>query len=153
VNYLMGCKGFRRIFARIVGALALVGAVACNRTSPTSPTTSTADVGGIWNARITGIQQRTGAVQTDGAQLTLRQTAGDVTGTMQYSGLSSSATLSGSVSNRVFVFTAGQMLSSTCSAAIEATVSLSDAGTEMAGDYRAVTCEDTVIGTLSATRR
>jgi hypothetical protein len=148
----MGWRFFQQILGRTVKVLALAGAVACHATTPTSPTTSTADVSGIWNARITGIQQRTGAPQTDGALLTLRQNAAEVTGSMHYSGLSAAATLSGLVSNRVFTFTATQILSPTCSAAIEATVSLSAAGNEMTGDYRAVTCEDTVIGTLTAAR-
>jgi hypothetical protein len=148
----MGWKVFQQALGRTVKVLALAGTVACNATTPTSPTTNTADVSGTWNARITGFQQRTGAPQTDGALLTLRQNAAEVTGSMHYSGLSAAATLSGHVSNRVFMFTATQILSPACSAAIEATVSLSAAGNEMTGDYRAITCEDTVIGTLTATR-
>jgi hypothetical protein len=143
----------REALTRAIQTVALAGAVACNSTSPTAPTNSTADISGIWNARIAGTQQRSGALQTDNALLALRQNDADVAGTIHYSGLSEAAELSGSLSNRVFTFTASQMLSPTCSATVRATVSLSAAGNQMTGDYRAVTCEDTVIGTLTATRR
>ena len=143
----------RQTLARVFQVVALTGAIACSGTSPTAPATSTADVSGLWNARITGIQQRTGAAQADDALLTLRQNDAEVAGTLHYSGLPEAADLSGSLSSRVLTFTAAQMLSPTCSATVRATVSLSAAGNEMTGDYRAVTCEDTVIGTLTATRR
>ena len=148
-----GRNNRRRTFARVLGAAALAGTVGCNGTTPTAPTNSTADVSGLWNAQIRGIQQRTGAAQADDALLTLRQNDADVAGTLHYAGLSEAAELSGSLSNRIFTFTASQMLSPTCSATVRATVSLSAAGNELTGDYRAVTCEDTVIGTLTATRR
>lgn len=143
----------RKALVRVCTGAVLTVGIACSSTRPTSPTAAILDVSGSWNARIAGIQQRSGATQTDEALITLRQDGVGVTGTLQYAGLPTAASVSGSVSDRAFTFTATQMLSSTCAASVQASVTLSASGDAITGSYRAVTCEDTVIGTLSATRR
>jgi hypothetical protein len=138
---------------RVCTSAVLTVGIACTSTRPTSPTGATVDVSGSWNARIAGTQQRSGAVQTDEAIMTIRQDGAAVTGNIQYAGLPDAASVSGRVSDNAFTLMATQMLSPTCAASVEATVMVSASGTAITGSYRAVTCEDTVIGTLSATRR
>jgi hypothetical protein len=150
--FMMG-HDLRKILARVCTGSVLTAAIACNSTGPASPSNDTVNVGGSWRARIAGIQQRSSAAQTDDAILTLRQSGAGVTGVIQYSGLPTAASLSGSVSGRTFTFTAAQMLSPTCAASVESTVTVSESGNGITGSYRAVTCEDTVIGTLTATRQ
>ncbi len=142
----------RRCVQYTLATTAMVLWVACSASSPTAPTPETADVGGAWTVRLAGTQQRTGVPQTDDAILTLRQSGAVVTGTMQYSGLSTAANVSGAVTNSTLTFTATQALSPTCSVTVQVRATVSVREREMQGSYRATTCEDTVVGTLSGRR-
>jgi len=138
---------FSQGYVFIVGALLLICSTPVNPASQQD-----AEVGGVWEAKIDGTQQSTGYPQSDEAILSLTRSGSKVTGTMLYAGFSEEAKLTGTVSGRTVRFTAVFDLGPNCKARIEVYATVASNQT-MQGRYSAVTCEDAVRGTLTASKR